>query len=89
MRDAPAHRHTDPRERKLDVPVPPNRANCATIAFLERDRLDAPRASDAYGDIVIVGVRRRARRESKPSSLRSNRPRLELEINLRDGHASI
>ncbi len=36
---------------KLTGAAPPNRASRATIAFLESDRPDAPRADDSYGDI--------------------------------------
>jgi len=35
---------------KLSSAVPLNCASRATIAFLESDRPDAPRAGDAYGD---------------------------------------
>ena len=39
---------------KLDGADLPNSARGATIAFLERDRPDEPRAGDAYGDASIV-----------------------------------
>ena len=39
---------------KLSSAAPPNRASRATIAFLESDRPDRPRAGDAYGDVPIV-----------------------------------
>jgi hypothetical protein len=35
---------------KLSGAAPPNRASRETIAFLESDRPDAPRAGDAYDD---------------------------------------
>jgi hypothetical protein len=38
------------RPPKLSSAAPPNRATGATIAFLESDRPEGPRASDAYGD---------------------------------------
>ena len=45
---------------KLSGASPPNRASCATIAFLESDRPDVPRAGDAYGDIPLPGSGRAA-----------------------------
>jgi hypothetical protein len=44
------------RSPELSDAPPPNRASRATIAFLESDRPDAPRAGDAYGDIWIARV---------------------------------
>jgi hypothetical protein len=41
---------------KLSGAAPPNRASRATIALLESDRPDAPRASDAYGDVALVAL---------------------------------
>jgi hypothetical protein len=42
----------------VTVLLRPNSAVCrvsrATIAFLENDRADAPRAGDAYGDVPMV-----------------------------------
>ena len=35
---------------KLSGAAPTNHASHTTIAFLESDRADAPRAGDAYGD---------------------------------------
>ena len=44
------------RSPELSDAAPPNRASRATIAFLESDRPDAPRAGDAYGDASIVPI---------------------------------
>jgi hypothetical protein len=46
--------HSLPVSPKLSGAAPPNRARRATIAFLESDRPDAPRAGDAYGDVRIA-----------------------------------
>jgi hypothetical protein len=42
---------------KLSGAAPPNGASRATIAFLESDRPNTPRAGDAYGDVPVALLR--------------------------------
>jgi hypothetical protein len=58
---------------KLSSAAPPNRASRATIAFLESDRPDAPRAGDAYGDIPSVTTSSRTCTMQRPAPERLNR----------------
>jgi len=59
---------------KLSGAAAPNRASRATIAFLESDRPDAPRAGDAYGDLPIAPAEPERRHGGRSVSPNLDRP---------------
>ena len=63
-----------PPTLQLSGAAAPNRAGRATIAFLESDRPDAPRAGDAYGDLPIAPAEPERRHGGRSVSPNLDRP---------------